>query len=241
MYGWRARIGLLAPATNATVENEFRRLAANLEGVTVHVDRVVGPPGPISKQWEIDFGKGCLDAAIRVASVEPKVIAIGNTSGTFINDEREMISEIEKVTKIPVVTTANAVVQSLKRLKIHNLGVATPYPPEFNEYLKKYLTGNGFNIVDFKSNHTTDILTIGRYEPSVAYALARTLHGSFEGIFISCTDFRTIDVLNALEDDMGVPVISSNQATFSESLLRIGIKSPIQGFGSLLTRNFLAQ
>jgi maleate isomerase len=241
MYGWRARIGLLAPATNATVENEFRRLAANIEGVTVHVDRVIGPPGPISKQWEIDFGKGCLEAAVRVASVEPNVIAIGNTSGTFINDEVEMINEIEKATNIPVVTTANSVVQSLKRLKVHKLGVATPYPPEFNEYLRKYLTGNGFNIVDFKSRHTMDILTIGRYEPSVAYNLARTLQGNFDGIFISCTDFRTIDVLNSLEEDMGVPVISSNLSTFSESLLRIGIKSPIHGFGSLLTRKFLVQ
>jgi len=101
------------------------------------------------------------------------VIAIGNTSGTFINDEVEMINEIEKATNIPVVTTANSVVQSLKRLKVHKLGVATPYPPEFNEYLRKYLTGNGFNIVDFKSRHTMDILTIGRYEPSVAYNLAR--------------------------------------------------------------------
>jgi maleate isomerase len=238
MYGWRARIGLLVPATNATVENEFRRLAANIEGVTVHVDRVVGPPGAIAKQWEVDFGKGCLEAAIRVASVEPNVIAIGNTSGTFINDEVEMIKEIEKATQIPVVTTANSVVQSLRRLKVQKVGVATPYPPEFNEYLRKYLSGNGFDIIDFKSRHTMDILTIGRYEPSVAYNLVRTLQGNFDGIFISCTDFRTIDVLQSLEEDMGVPVISSNLSTFSESLLKIGIKSPIKGFGTLMARNF---
>jgi maleate isomerase len=39
MYGWRARIGLLIPSVNATVEPEFNRFLP--EGVSVHVARMV--------------------------------------------------------------------------------------------------------------------------------------------------------------------------------------------------------
>jgi len=51
---------------NATIENEFRRLAANRRR-HIHVARVYRPSGVIATQWEVDFGKGCLEAAVRVA------------------------------------------------------------------------------------------------------------------------------------------------------------------------------
>ena len=39
-----------------------------------------------------------------------------------------------------------------------------------------------------------------------------------------------------LEDDLGKPVISSNQASFAIALKRLGIKSDVKGFGSLFDR-----
>jgi maleate isomerase len=234
MYGWRGRIGLLVPATNSTCESEFRILSSKIEGLAVYVARVPGPPGPVSKEWEIDFGKHCTETAIRVSSVEPGVIAVANTSGTVINDGMEIARDIEKATKIPAVTTNNAVIESLRRLNVNRIGVVTPYPPDFNEYLKEFLIASGMQIIDFSTRHTSDILTIGRYYPSLAYDLSKKLQGDFEAIFISCTDFRTIDIIQAVEDDMGVPVISSNLATFSEAIRKIKIRTPIDDYGRLL-------
>src|SRR5579871_5829532 len=37
-YGWRGRIGLIAPSTNTSLEPEFSRMAP--DGVAVHVSRV---------------------------------------------------------------------------------------------------------------------------------------------------------------------------------------------------------
>lgn len=226
VYGWRGRLGILVPATNATAENEYRRLADTFDGLSVHVARVQGVPGPVSRDWEVEFGEGCVEAARRLASVEPGLIAVANTSGTFINDETALAAEISAATGIAVVTTANAVVMSLRDLGARSIGVVTPYPAAFNGYLTEYLTGSGFDVVSFESNLTEDILTIGRYGPQEAYRLARRLTGNFEAVFISCTDFRTIDVIPALESDLRVPVISSNFATFTQCARTLGIGLP---------------
>jgi len=236
MYGWRARIGVLVPATNSVAETEYRRLADNYEGVSVHVNRVRGAPGPLSREWEEDFAKAIMEASIILSSVQPDVIAVANTAGTFLNsiDEDKMIKDIEGATKIPVVTAARSVVKSLKILKVKRVGVVTPYIEEFNKDLISYLTRNGLEVVDFQTNNTVDILPIGYYEPWESFRLAKKLQGNFEGIFSSCTDFRAIDIIQTLEEDLGVPVISSNLATFSEAIRKVGVKTSIKGFGSLL-------
>lgn len=62
----------------------------------------------------------------------------------------------------------------------------------------------------------------------------RGLLPDVNGVFISCTNFRTLKVLDRLEADLGKPVVSSNQATLWAVLrmLRIGLR--ISGYGILL-------
>jgi maleate isomerase len=55
-----------------------------------------------------------------------------------------------------------------------------------------------------------------------------------EAIFISCTNFRTIEIIQELEEATGKPVISSNQATLWYALRKLGLKDSIKGYGQLL-------
>ena len=54
-----------------------------------------------------------------------------------------------------------------------------------------------------------------------------------QGVFISCTGLRTIGAIEALEQDLGRPVISAVQATFWDALRIAGVGENIEGFGSL--------
>ena len=73
-------------------------------------------------------------------------------------------------------------------------------------------------------------------EPAeTAYAFAKRVdHPKSDCLFISCTDFATIDVLNILEQDLGKVVFSSNTASLWSILKRMGIKDRIDGFGEIL-------
>ena len=54
-----------------------------------------------------------------------------------------------------------------------------------------------------------------------------------EGIFLSCTNLPTVEVIASLEKKLGKPVVSSNTATMWFTLKRIGYKLAVEGYGSL--------
>jgi len=71
--------------------------------------------------------------------------------------------------------------------------------------------------------------------------LAKEVNSSdAQGIFLSCTDLKTMTVLEELERDLGKPVISSNAASLWKSMKVLKKESKltgkILGFGSLLER-----
>ena len=61
--------------------------------------------------------------------------------------------------------------------------------------------------------------------------------GSLEAVFVSCTSLRSFGITNSLEDELGIPVLSSN-LVFGWHLLRLaGIDDRLPGFGSLFEHN----
>ena len=54
-----------------------------------------------------------------------------------------------------------------------------------------------------------------------------------EGLVLSCTNMRTLDVLESLEQDLGKPVVSSNLATMWHTLQLAGLPARMDGLGSL--------
>ena len=51
---------------------------------------------------------------------------------------------------------------------------------------------------------------------------------------VSCTDFPVLNMINELENLLGKPVITSNQATFWAVLRAAGIKDQFENYGILL-------
>jgi maleate cis-trans isomerase len=76
---------------------------------------------------------------------------------------------------------------------------------------------------------------IGRTSPERVYTQVRELdRPDADAVFISCTNLRTVAILQELEEDLAKPVVSANQASFWEALRLAGIGEPIAGFGRLL-------
>jgi maleate isomerase len=69
-----------------------------------------------------------------------------------------------------------------------------------------------------------------------AYALARSVNADdADAVFLSGTGMPTVTVLEALEQDLGKPVLSSASAMMWYALRRAGVGQPIAGYGRLLT------
>jgi maleate cis-trans isomerase len=77
-----------------------------------------------------------------------------------------------------------------------------------------------------------------KYRPSDTKHLARQVNSEdAQGIFLSCTDLKTVTVIASLEKELQKPVVSSNVATLWETLKAMKYKGEkIRGCGSLLER-----
>jgi maleate cis-trans isomerase len=75
---------------------------------------------------------------------------------------------------------------------------------------------------------------IGRLCPEDAYKIAKEVDSKAnDAVFISCTNFRTIEIIELLEKEIGKPVITSNQATMWHALRKLGISDNLHGYGML--------
>lgn len=234
MIGWRAKLGIIVPSANTTIEPELYKMAP--QGVSIHSSRV-----KITEDTEEEILAMINDvprAAEELKHAEVNVIAFGCTAGSFIKGlgyDREIIGLIERSAKIPATTTSTAVIEAFKEMGVEKLSVATPYEDWLNQKLIKFIEVSGLKVLKMKGLGITR--DIAHVHPERVYRLAKEVHTlESDGVFISCTDFRTIDILNVLEQDLKKPVISSNQATMWMMLRMAGVKTPIKGFGALMTR-----
>jgi len=235
LAGWRARLGIMVPSVNKTMEPELYRLTP--EGVSLHFSRIRQVEDTLEQ-----LGRMIEDvprAAIELADAGVDVIAFGCTTGSLVKGhgyDREIIEKIEGNVHIKATTTATAVVEALKELGIVRLSVATPYKEWLNEKEKEFLEAHGFEVISIKG--------LGCLGPETAdvpservYRLAKDVYRPrADGVFISCTDLQSIDILEYLEHDIKKPVISSNQATMWIMLRMAEVRDKIVGYGRLLTQ-----
>jgi len=236
MYGWRARLGIIIPSVNTVMEPEFNKMAP--EGVSVHAARMMAL-GKFEPKSLVEMAEETENAAKRLKQIAD-VIGWGCTSGSFVKGkgyDLEIIDRIKKVTGLPATTTSTAVIHALKTLKVKKIAVATPYTEEVNDLLKKFLEDNGFIVTNIKGLGVEVRGGQGVYHPSTTYRLSREVDSDeAECIFISCTNFRSIEIIDQLEKDCQKPVISSNTATMWHMLKLAGINENIKGFGTLLEK-----
>jgi maleate cis-trans isomerase len=225
----------MVPSANATMEPELYKLIPKGQGISIHFSRV-----KITEDTEeqianmITYVKSAADL-LKDAKVD--IIAFGCTAGSFIKGtdyDREIIDLIEDTAKIAATTTSTSVIKALRELKLSKVSVASPYESLINERLKNFLQASGFEVPRVKGLGVTK--DISHIPLERVYRLAREANDpNSGGLFISCTDLQTVDMLDTLEQDLRKTVISSNQATLWDMLRMLDIKVDIQGYGKLLT------
>ena len=234
MIGWRAKLGIIVPSVNTTMEPELYKMAP--QGVSIHFSRVKITEA--TEEQILAMINDVPNATEELKHAGVNVIAFGCTGGSFIKGlgyDKEIIDLIERSDKILATTTSTAVIEAFKEMDIKKLSVVTPYEDWLNQKLIKFIEASGFKVLKMKGlGLTRDIANV---HPECVYRLAKEVQAQeSDGVFISCTNFRTVEILNVLEQDLKKPVISSNQATMWMILKMAGVKTHIKGFGTLLTR-----
>lgn len=223
MYGVRGRIGLVVPSSNTTNEPEFRTWAP--AGVSVHSARM--PLEGVNEEELVGMADGVESSIEALSTADVDVVTFGCTTGSLVKGagyDEEIESLIEASAGVPGVATSSAIRQAFDAVDATALAIATPYTDAMNDKEVTFLEDNGYEVTGITGLGIEPNLEIGRQDPSVAYRLGRRIdHPDADAVFISCTNFRTLEVIADLERDLGKPVISSNSATLWSTLGRVGV------------------
>jgi maleate isomerase len=239
MIGWRARLGFLVPPGNPTVEPEMMTLAP--QGVSLHFNRMIarGTPGSLAGQSERNrMMVDNIDTAIEMlALVKPDVIVLAHTATSYHlgrDGEAALAARLETSTGTRVVTAFGAVLRALERLNVRKLALGAPYSRDTTLAGKAHLEAHGLQVVNF--DNLQGVTNIYDETAERAYRLARVIDcAQAEAVFLTGTGMPTLPVLEALEQDLGKPVISSASAMMWHALRRAGVRQAIPGYGRLLT------
>lgn len=234
--GWRARIGLIYMASSTVMEPEFYAMAP--DGVATCTVRTRLAKMTLAG-LETMMGADEVERCTRyLARADIHVIAYGGTSATFIHgpswDETVKARMASSSGGIPVTTTSGASIAALRAVGAKRISFISPYVADIVDRGRRFFSQSGFEVLNAEGMEIDDDHTIGFVPLERVYDFTRKkVHREADGVFISCTNLRSVGAIAALEQDLGIPVVSAVQATFWDCLRIVGIGDGVHGFGRL--------
>ncbi|MBI4204269.1 MAG: aspartate/glutamate racemase family protein [Betaproteobacteria bacterium] len=230
MGTWERKLGLIVPSWNTVMEYEVQRMAGT--AMSVHSMRI--PHTGDTEENLLRLATEAPAAAKLLAHAKVDVIGYGCTAGGFLKGpegDRKVGAEIAAATGTPVATSAAAVADALRAVGAKRVGVASPYAAWLNERVRAYLEADGFEVVAIQGLGTEahSTITLERVE-----ALAAEVNRpEAQAIFISCSNFRTLEIIESLERRFGKPVVTSNASSMWKMLRLMGDRRAVPGAGRL--------
>lgn len=237
------RIGLIVPSSNTNFEPDCALLAP--AGMTLHAVRSGGydvnaiPDSALMRR----FAREALDQCVTLLKdARVDLVIYGCTSATLSEGpefDRQFCEELEQKTGVPSITAAGSLVEAIKSTGVSRVAFTSPYVPALSAESVAFIRQSGIDVVN-EVVFEEELTSIGQNSltPQDAYDMAlKADHPDAEAIVISCTDYRALEAVPAIEAALGKPVITSNQAQMFVCLSRLGIPTAgIAAGGRLFTR-----
>lgn len=205
------RLGLVVLQVDETIEQDFRQLFAP-DAASLFVSRV--PSGAELTPDSIARMEAALPAAAALLPAPLDVMAYACTSGaTLIGVDRVRDLVAGAVVSRAVTDPLTAALAQCHDLGLHRVGIVSPYIASVAEPIRAAFEAARITVPATLSFGEEIESKVARIAPqSIADAVRELVRQApLDGVFLSCTNLRTLDILNPLAREIGLPVLSSNQ------------------------------
>lgn len=255
-WGWRARFGIFIVSSEAVPEAEWWAILP--DGISVHASRIDAPAPwatwPQDNDNELIFSDDLVRGAGHFAKMRLDAAVISHSSSSILGGpdwDVAMVRELRNhLPDIPHLTTNG--LDCLSALRASS--VEKPFlvfPPWFSKNLAdkgaRYFTRQGLEPAgtlradagpEWRDLSPVELYPKGLgFEQDVDY-LYHQIRSAYpaqaDGVLIAGTGFRCVGIIEALEKELQIPVITANQASLWHCLRMAGADDTIAGYGALL-------
>jgi maleate isomerase len=150
--------------------------------------------------------------------------------------EAKIVAAWEKKYKTPIMSVAQNHVRALKALKAKSFVGATYFPDKLNRIFSKFFEDAGFQVrgmagIDVPFNKVQELSGEQIYSHIKRNYLKTK---GADAIYMLGSGWRTLNIIETLEQDLGVPVVHPVTARVWEFQKRLFVREPRAGFGHML-------
>jgi maleate isomerase len=135
---------------------------------------------------------------------------------------------------VPVVTSAGALVDELKRAGVTSIAMVTPYVQSLTDLVADYVRAEGVAVVDAIALGVDDNVAVGRRDPMLLLDDVTRLNTSgVDAVVLSaCVQMPSFAAIARAEDKLGLPVTSAAVCTTRKMLAELDLLpvAPDAGF-----------
>lgn len=230
--GTRARVGQLYPS-GGICDYELQLMAP--EGVQFLTTRV--PFERTGVADDLRFARAVAEHSELLAHAQVDLIAVNCTAATMIAGSASVVTAVRERSGVPAVTTIDAVLAALDELGVRRVALVTPYVPEVVRAETGFLADHGVEVVHATGRPRRTPVEQGLISSDDwVRTIAELPTDGLDGILVSCAGVQIAPVIEQVEEQLRLPVVTSNQALLWWVLRTLRIDIGVEGYGELLRR-----
>jgi maleate isomerase len=232
---WRGVVGLVMPVRRAGILEQVMGLLPQGVGVFPVYNNIQRG----TREEFTEALKGYEGKVAEVAEVGVDLIHVSGAPPFMIlgyKGEAALVQKWETRYKVPIFTSGMNYIAAMRALKIQRFAGFSYFPGEINSTYAKYFSDAGFDVIsmegmDVAFNAVSDLSTRQCYNFIHSGFLK---HRDAQAIFLLGPGWPTLEIVQTLEDDCGVPIVHPGPAQCWEFQKRLHIREPKSGYGQLL-------
>jgi maleate isomerase len=205
------------------------------ENITLHVARMrlsqVEPESTLRIVQEIET------ESQKLADVDVDVIVFPATAPSSRNGlgyDQELINRISAASGKPATTASTALLEALRLLCAKRVVLGAPWSALINQTVAAFVEANGTKVLAQEALGLVHNLEIGLLDPQTALEVGRRVNRpEADAVILACGNWNTFSIIDQLERDLGIPVLTTNQVSLWHALKMMNQK-PLGGLGVLL-------
>lgn len=198
----------------------------------------------------LDVRRGALDEfQAAIPTYEAKVAELAGMGIDLINPsgappfmvlgyakEQKLIRRWEAQYNARIFTSGTSNIDAMRALKVKRIVGVSYFRGDINKIYRQYFVNAGFDCLDMVGIDV-DFPKVPELPAATVHAFVKDVlsrNDSAEGVYMLGPAWRTLEIVGALERDLGVPVFHAVTVQSWDIQRHLGIREPVQGFGRLI-------